>query len=486
MAFFKKNNTDNEFRTRIINNYKVNIMFKNKKDTDRLSIEEYFRYRKKVVSMVFISIIAAGMTLGIFVLAFVIKNIPSTIAAITAVTISLISLLLVYKDKETLGNIIFFFSVQTVFHGAFYAGIGDDFHSIVVSIIAISLVVSFPTGALVNGVYSLIHSIYVLIGFTVILYISKDPELTGRIPFYAVILATGSGVVFYINRMQSDIIKRTRNEAKINKNQTKELKEIIDFVTESVHNFQKSTGDISYRLQDLSQRTNEQASNLEEITSSIEELTTNTYTNLHSTQLSKETSQNIKVGMETLNRSSEDMFEIIETIESITFETNLLALNASIEAARAGTAGSGFAVVATQVKELSQRSQEQSKEIRAIVEKNIKMVADNVDLVESINDMIEEISGSSKEQQESLKQITQAIEQLNDTTQKNAELVSANANSVELIANSAKELGKVVSKARSDFNIDKSSKEKRKHLKSNKKKSLKPVDDDDNNINDWK
>ena len=85
--------------------------------------------------------------------------------------------------------------------------------------------------------------------------------------------------------------------------------------------------------------------------------------------------------MNSIEKSSGQISQIISVIDEIAFQTNLLALNAGVEAARAGDAGRGFAVVASEVRALAQRSAEAAKEIKALIHASKGHVAEGVDLV---------------------------------------------------------------------------------------------------------
>jgi len=190
----------------------------------------------------------------------------------------------------------------------------------------------------------------------------------------------------------------------------------------------------------------ETAAALEEITSNVES-TTNNVINMASH--GNEVKNFVTNGQNLSNQTTKAMNEIntevsaisdaISIIDKIAFQTNILSLNAAVEAATAGEAGKGFAVVAQEVRNLAGRSAEAANEIKILVEKanekanNGKKISDEMingytQLNDSISKTLELISNveiASKEQQKGIFQINDAITSLDQQTQENANIAFA-------------------------------------------------------------
>lgn len=209
----------------------------------------------------------------------------------------------------------------------------------------------------------------------------------------------------------------------------------------------------------VAQGASEQAAFAEEVTASIEEVTAaaklNSENAKRAEQVAHEVSRKMQTGGEDVRINAEEIEligEKVTAISDISVQSNILSLNAAVEAARAGDHGKGFAVVATEVQKLAEHSHKAAEEIIALAENSAEKSRITGKKVESIAPemektakLIQEISTASFEQSESTQQMNSAVQQLNDITQQNASASEELSAAVTELQSNAKNLDKLLS-----------------------------------------
>jgi methyl-accepting chemotaxis protein len=274
----------------------------------------------------------------------------------------------------------------------------------------------------------------------------------------------------------------TRIEAEVSPDYQKlkdDFNAALEQVERAMQNVSLSTQAIEAKTQavasssnDLSRRTEQQAASLEEVAAALTDITETVKTTAegaaHANKVASEASSDAETGrgvvrkavvaMAGIEKSSQQIGQIIGVIDEIAFQTNLLALNAGVEAARAGEAGRGFAVVASEVRALAQRSATSAEEIKRLISTSKGEVKDGVDLVARTGEAFErimaqvaeiyaivsKITANSKEQSLRLSEVNAAVGQIDQTTQMNAGVAAESTNASIALAEETQQLAALV------------------------------------------
>ncbi|MFT3966769.1 MAG: HAMP domain-containing methyl-accepting chemotaxis protein [Sphingobium sp.] len=252
------------------------------------------------------------------------------------------------------------------------------------------------------------------------------------------------------------------------------LERSLSQVASSAQSVHAGSTEIRAASEDLSRRTEQQAASLEETTAAMDQVTgmvgdtargasdvrgAINAAHKDATEGGQVVSEAVSA-MDAIEKSSQEIGQIINVIDGIAFQTNLLALNAGVEAARAGDAGKGFAVVANEVRALAQRSADAAKDIKALITTSSEQVTHGVGLVgetgkmlerivtkiSDINALINEIANSTETQATNLQQVNGAVTDMDKMTQQNAAMVEESTAAARSLAGEADELAALVSR----------------------------------------
>ncbi len=257
-----------------------------------------------------------------------------------------------------------------------------------------------------------------------------------------------------------------------------QLQGLIGVIVASTVGLRSSTTSISRAADDLSGRTGQQVLSLERTMAALNEMTATVQRTAEGANQARDVASRTRAAAEQsddvvrqavsvmgeIEKSSRQISQIIGVIDEIAFQTNLLALNAGVEAARAGESGRGFAVIASEVRALAQRSSDAAKAIKTLisassqeVDRGVQLVGQTgqvlTDIAKQVSQVVSvvfEIATYAGQQASGLSQVNNAIEQMDQVTQQNATMVKDSTAASHALAQDTEHLSRLTARFKLD------------------------------------
>lgn len=407
--------------------------------------------RQQRISIAFILVLSISLVFLTPVFYFVIGNRVAAAGSLVGLILNLISLGLVLRGMRRVGNALFLTVDMLIVVAVAVAtsGMGQEYSAVAVSVIGLMLVVLIPTGLLVSPLFSMIITVVATGGFVTAALLSGQPMLVQRVPIFVVVFVFAGGIVTSLSTIQDRLTRELDEQSTAQQQMVSRLANVLERVRtlrreteddqtalaeelrqiaqiferyrhgvtavhgESVEMDEQARGAdtgferLSTAISGIADGTGRQAAVVEShahtqrqlvdsmsavggevqtVENALQRLTDSVTTG--STHIAGAVSH-----MQGLSAQRGRLQESIELIKRIVAQTNLLAMNASIEAAHAGDAGRGFAVVADEVRNLADEASRHASSITQVVRDMSHAVENGVKTVTAAGELFHRING---------------------------------------------------------------------------------------------
>lgn len=429
-----------------------------------ISDSDEYLLRKKKTALVFVNLLVMGL-LAVFIIGRIIQGVaimPAMYFVLAGLIVFTLTILAIIKFKG-FGLAGPVFSVGFVFLIATATSLlskSDNVLDDYMESLYFLLALLAPSILFANRKFLLLNSAFALIAGLMLFFTNSPVEEYHQFLMqrgtvnYVIALVILTATLYYMSKISDDAEKAVLQSKQTEKANQK-LKDLINLVSTSTQLQNELSDQINNSSKELSDVAGMQASNVEEISATVEELssivTKNTKNTADTKQFVEKMLRFVDQGKRSVERSNElykSILEKMKLIDDIAFQTNILSLNASIQASKAGDKGKGFMVVAREVRDLAESSKRSAKEIFSFVERtksvnqtsedNMMAIASGV---EEVQKAVEALALSAEEQESGFEQINRSIAQVNEAAQKNASLSNIlNIGAKDLSKNSQKQL----------------------------------------------
>ena len=409
-------------------------------DSDHVPIgSDWAITRERRLSLAYVGVLSLALLVMTPIFFIVLGSVEAGVGALVGFVLNFGSAILVLRGRQRLGSAVFLTVdlLIVVAVGVASSSAGESYAPVAISVLGLILAVLIPTGLLVSPGYTLIMTAVTGVGFSASILLSGDPLLVQRVPIFVVVLVVAGGIIHSLSRIQMRTMRELDTQTESQKTTLARLETVIAQLCDLSDRSSADQHDIQARfaaVRALFGAYHEGVTALHENSDTLEAESTTAGTGLSDLEAAvAHIREHAETQRDIVQRTARDQSELVvsmrglhdqvKTVESalaelsdavgtgtrrvenaiavmnglemqraqltetipliarISAQTNLLAMNAAIEAAHAGDAGRGFAVVAAEVRTLADEASHHAKSINQAAKRINQGVEESVAIV---------------------------------------------------------------------------------------------------------